>query len=89
MRIHYPAKFGDAVIKEEGHAYNELPREDGMTIVEKKVIFEKGAKNGECNRTACENVPADWYNQYTQRWYCKSCADRINAIATHKICDRR
>lgn len=51
--------------------------------------IEKGSKHGMCNRTACENVPADWYNQYTQRWYCKPCADRINAIATHKICDRR
>lgn len=84
-RVHRPGNFGDAVVKEEGQAYDDLPYGD----LPRKTVFEKGEKGGMCNRTACENVPAEWYNQYTQRWYCKSCADRINAIATHKICDRR
>lgn len=56
---------------------------------EPKNLIEKGSKHGECNRTACENIPADWYNMYTQRWYCEACAKRINAIATHRICDKR
>lgn len=56
---------------------------------DKKEIFEKGGKGGECNRTGCENVPADWYNMHTQRWYCEACAKKINAIASHRICDRR
>ena len=55
----------------------------------KLVRAEKGGKGSACNRTACESGPADWYNQYTQRWYCEACAKRINAAATHSICDRR
>lgn len=47
---------------------------------------EKGHKNGECNRTACENTPATWWNQYTQAFYCEPCARRINVIAGRQIC---
>lgn len=50
---------------------------------------DKGDKWGECNRTGCTNVPAFWYNMYTQRWYCATCAQKINAASTHAICDRR
>lgn len=71
------------MVKKEGEAYD-----DDLPALAKNLI-EKGSKHGECNRTACENVPAEWYNMYTQRWYCEACAKRINAIATHTICDRR
>lgn len=54
-----------------------------------KQLPEKGNKGAECNRTACTTSPADWYNQYTQRWYCETCAKRINQAETHAICDRR
>lgn len=50
---------------------------------------EKGHKGGECNRTACTNRPATWYNRYTQMWYCEDCATKINRLANpNKVCMR-
>lgn len=43
--------------------------------------LEKGHKGGECNRTACTNEPAFYWNKYTQMWYCEACAVRINSYA--------
>lgn len=51
--------------------------------------IEKGHRNGECNRTACINGPAEFYNSHTQRWYCYSCACKINNFAGDEICYRR
>lgn len=39
----------------------------------------KGEKNGKCNITRCETGdPATWYNHSTRKYYCKSCAMRLN-----------
>lgn len=38
----------------------------------------KGDHNELCNRTACSNRPATYYNHSTQKYYCISCAARIN-----------
>lgn len=39
----------------------------------------KGAKNGICNRGACNNSHAIHYNRSTLKWYCTPCARKINA----------
>lgn len=39
---------------------------------------EKGEFNGECNRTACNNNPANFFNHSTKKYYCGSCALKIN-----------
>jgi len=38
----------------------------------------KGEYNQECNRTACNNSAAVYYNHSTEKYYCKSCAMEIN-----------
>ena len=38
----------------------------------------KGNYNQECNRTACKNLRAVFYNKSTQKYYCASCAKLIN-----------
>lgn len=58
-------------------------------LVDSGIQVVKGNKGGECNRTGCSVIGASWYNQFTQRWYCESCAKRINQASTHAICDRR
>lgn len=44
-----------------------------------KFVFtiKKGDKGGECNRKACRNPAATWYNRSTEKYYCKPCAMRI------------
>ena len=38
----------------------------------------KGDYNNECNRTACSNENATFYNSSTRKHYCSSCANKIN-----------
>ena len=38
----------------------------------------KGQYNAECNRTACNNQEAIYYNHSTREHYCHSCAMEIN-----------
>lgn len=38
----------------------------------------KGQYMHECNRTACDNKHASYYNHSTEKYYCKSCAMTIN-----------
>lgn len=40
----------------------------------------KGLKNGNCNRTACQQPSADFYNHSTRAWYCGKCANMINKM---------
>ena len=46
---------------------------------EKKKKLIKGEKNGLCNVTACQS-PTDvvFFNKGTSKYYCASCAQRIN-----------
>jgi hypothetical protein len=38
----------------------------------------KGDHGDECNRTACHNIPATFFNFSTTRYYCDFCALLIN-----------
>jgi hypothetical protein len=38
----------------------------------------KGKYQQECNRTACSNGNAIWYNLSTRAYYCQQCAETIN-----------
>lgn len=38
----------------------------------------KGEYNQECNRTACNNLNATYYNHSTEKYYCRPCAKEIN-----------
>ncbi len=33
-----------------------------------------------CNRKACDNTNAQWYNHSTKMFYCESCAAKINEL---------
>lgn len=39
---------------------------------------DKGEFKGSCNRSACQQPGALWYNFGTQRYYCEACARLIN-----------
>lgn len=39
----------------------------------------KGVYLGNCNLTACQEPGAVWWNTGTRRWYCRRCANAINA----------
>ncbi len=38
----------------------------------------KGEFNGLCNRSACQQPPATWWNPNTRAYYCGYCALLIN-----------
>lgn len=38
----------------------------------------KGKRDGACNRSACQRVPATWYNRGSLAYYCPDCADDLN-----------
>ena len=40
----------------------------------------KGEYGQECNRTACNNQNAQFYNHSTRKYYCGSCAQTINSL---------
>ena len=44
----------------------------------KGITPEKGLKNGNCNRQACQMPGATWYNHVMNAWYCPACARAIN-----------
>lgn len=44
---------------------------------------DKGKEGGSCNRTLCQDSPANWFNHGSYSWYCASCRrdiefDRFN-----------
>jgi len=40
----------------------------------------KGDYNGACQRFACDNAAAHWYNQTNSRYYCSECARTFNDV---------
>lgn len=42
------------------------------------IAIRKGQHRGECNRTACSNKVARWYNPHTNAYYCDCCAPKLN-----------
>ena len=55
---------------ERGNSRSALERSD----------VGKGEHEGECNRKACKNRPAVYFNKATEKYYCKPCATRINEL---------
>ncbi len=53
---------------------------ESLIIIADPVNPEKGAFFGTCNRGACSNSPAIFYNYSTQRCYCQECAIIINDV---------
>ena len=43
--------------------------------------WDKGLKDGACNRASCQKHPATWYNTGTRSWYCAACAALINNVS--------
>lgn len=43
-------------------------------------VKQKGTFNGICNRSACDNDEATYYNYSTQMYYCPACAKLINDV---------
>jgi hypothetical protein len=44
----------------------------------------KGHEGGACNRTRCQDEPADWYNHGSLAWYCARCRRDIEFDAFNK-----
>jgi hypothetical protein len=38
---------------------------------------DKGQEGGSCNRSACQDAGADWYNHGSLKWYCERCMHDI------------
>ena len=46
---------------------------------------DKGELNGKCNITSCQKPnSATWYNHSTRKYYCPSCARRLNTDEFNK-----
>lgn len=43
-----------------------------------QIKVNKGLFNGSCNRSACTNINASWFNHSTRMYYCTSCARMLN-----------
>jgi len=41
----------------------------------------KGQRGGECQRVACDNRNAYWFNQTNGQYYCSSCARTFNEVS--------
>ncbi len=44
------------------------------------MCVKKGEFSGECNRTACNNKNARFFNHSTTKYYCTPCAQQINTV---------
>lgn len=44
----------------------------------------KGDYNSTCQRFACENDSAHWYNQTNGKYYCSDCARTFNELLRHQ-----
>jgi hypothetical protein len=52
--------------------------------------LDKGKHGGACNRGACNERPADWWNPHMAAYYCEGCAKKINeslAASKLKLCE--
>lgn len=47
---------------------------------------DKGKKNGSCNRKACQQPHAQYFNKGTRKYYCWECAQLINTSCGEEIC---
>lgn len=47
-------------------------------VIEEGDNPDKGSFNGSCNRKACQAPKAVFYNEGTDFYYCRPCAEAIN-----------
>lgn len=73
-------------VRIQPHKVVWVDKPDGTT---EKVIKVKGYYNGLCNVTHCQTPHrVEWYNKYTNAFYCPDCAFDINSCNAHfKDCD--
>ena len=55
-----------------------------MATTNRVCVAEKGEKGGKCNRKACREDGAFWYNKSTLKYYCKECAFEIMSFPENK-----
>jgi hypothetical protein len=53
---------------------------DGV-VVDVPITKGKGKEGQNCNRTACQAKGAYFFNKSTRAWYCRRCAEMIEASA--------
>ena len=46
-----------------------------------EILPGKGKEGKNCNRTACQAPGAYFFNKGTRAWYCRHCAEQIEASA--------
>lgn len=46
---------------------------------------DKGKEGGSCNRTSCQDSPANWWNHGSLSWYCECCKDQIYDAWTQRM----
>lgn len=46
----------------------------------------KGVYGGNCNRQACQQPNATWYNKGSYKYYCQKCAHLINTNPGEPLC---
>lgn len=69
----------DAEIRTSGFSQPEhISTETGEVVI---TTTDKGTLGAECQRTACKNTPALYWNKSTRRHYCKKCSMEINDFA--------
>jgi hypothetical protein len=67
----------DSRLTDKGRAYLAEGQRSLRGVLVSQTI-PKGHRDGECNRTACHNPNARWYNPHTNSYYCQPCAFRLN-----------
>ena len=66
-----------------------IPREMIFAALsDREFPIDKGDLNGACNRSACLERPATWFNTSTLKHYCRVCGIKINqyAPASDPVC---
>lgn len=51
--------------------------------MDKNKPADKGERNGTCNISVCSNKPAIHFNRVMEKYYCTSCARKLNANMTY------
>lgn len=82
----YTVRFGKVVktnkiqrVKVERNI--SFPYTSQFSMDEPKVFpKDKGHWNGACNRSACLDRPATWYNRGSYAFYCEACAEMLSKV---------
>lgn len=63
-------------LKKGSSVKSDISPADGKPML--SAVLDKGEYDAECNRTACVSKNAKWFNHSTRKYYCRSCAEKIN-----------